>query len=80
MNAGIPRFLECVLRHRRGPRRVRVAFTGTRLTWFGGVILLHHFYYRLCLCQHFREAVRFSQRNNAPSIPEMVLALLYPML
>jgi hypothetical protein len=42
--------------------------------------LLHHFFYRLRLSHHFRTAMRFSQRNNAYSIPEIVLALLYPML
>lgn len=68
------------MRHRRGPRRMRVLFTGDHLTRFGGVFLLHHFFRRLRLRQHFRDGVRFPQRNNAYSIPEMLLALLYPII
>lgn len=68
------------MRHRRGPRRVRVAFTGENLTHFAGAFLLHRFFQRLQLRRHFRDGVRFPQRNNAYSIPEMLLALLYPII
>ena len=68
------------MRHRRGPRRVRVAFTGENLTRFAGAFLLHRFFQRLRLRRHFRDGVRFPQRNNAYSIPEMLLALLYPII
>ncbi len=66
--------------HRRGLRQIRVVFTGDHLTRFGGVFLLHRFFQRLRLRQHFREEVRFPQRNNTYSIPEMLLALLYPII
>lgn len=67
------------MRHRRGPRRVRVAFTGDHLTRFGGVFLLHLFFQHLGLRRHL-DSVRFPQRNNVYSVPEMVLALLYPII
>ena len=66
--------------HRRGPRRIRVAFTGDHLTRFGGVFLLHRFLQRLQLRRRLHEDVRFPQRNNTYSIPEMLLALLYPII
>jgi hypothetical protein len=68
------------LRHRRGLRRVRVAFTGDHLTRFGGVFLLHLFFQRLQLRQRFTDEVRFPQRNNTYSVAEMLLALLYPII
>lgn len=68
------------MRHRRGLRRVRVVFTGDHLTRFGGVFLLHRFLQRLQLRRRLREDVRFPQRNNTYSIPEMLLALLYPVI
>ncbi len=68
------------MRHRRGLRRIRVAFTGDHLTRFGGVFLLHRFFQRLHLRQHFRQEVRFPQRNNTYTVPEMLLALLYPII
>lgn len=67
------------MRHRRGPRRVRVAFTGDHLTRFGGVLLLHLFFQHLGL-RRYLGSVRFPQRNNVYSVPEMVLALLYPII
>jgi hypothetical protein len=68
------------LRHRRGPRNVRVVYTGKHLTQYGGVFLLHRFFHRLRLRRHFYDSVRFRQRNNTYSIPEMLLALLYPII
>jgi hypothetical protein len=68
------------LRHRRGPRNVRVVYTGEHLTQYGGVFLLHRFFHRLRLRRHFYGGMRFRQRNNAYSIPEMLLALLYPII
>jgi hypothetical protein len=68
------------VQHRRGPRRIRVSFTGQHLTRFGGVFLLHGFFRRLGLRRRFRDSVAFPQRNNAYSIPEMLLAILYPII
>jgi hypothetical protein len=44
------------------------------------VFLLHRFFQQIRLRRHFHEGVRFPQRNNTYSIPEMLLALLYPMI
>ena len=68
------------MRHRRGLKHVRIAFTGDHLTRYGGVFLLHRFFQRLHLRRLFDVGVRFSQRNNAYTIPEMLLALLYPSI
>lgn len=68
------------MRHRRGPKHIRVVFTGEHLTRYGGVFLLHRFFQRLRLRRCFERKVRFPQRNNAYSTPEMLLALLYPII
>jgi Transposase DDE domain group 1 len=68
------------VRHRRGPKRVRVVFTSNHLTRFGGVYLLHRFCQQLRLRRRFHREVSFRQRNNSYSVPEMLLALLYPMI
>ncbi len=67
------------MRHRRGPRKIRVMFTGDHLTRFGGVLLFHRFFQHVRLRRRF-QGVRFPQRNNTYSIPEMLLALLYPTI
>ncbi len=68
------------MRHRRGLRRIRLSFTGDHLTRFGGAFLLHRFLQRLRLRERFRREVPFAQRNNTYTIPEMLLALLYPII
>ena len=68
------------MRHRRGLKHVQVSFTGDHLTRYGGVFLLHRFFQQLHLRRLFRDGVRFSQRNNTYTIPEMLLALLYPSI
>jgi len=50
------------------------------LTRFGGAFLLHRFLQRLHLRERFRREVSFPQRNNTYTIPEMLLALLYPII
>lgn len=67
------------MRHRRGPRRVRVVFTADHLTRFGGVWLPHRFFQQVRLRRRFHQVMHFPQRNNTYSIPEMLLALLYPI-
>ncbi|MBI4277682.1 MAG: IS1380 family transposase [Armatimonadetes bacterium] len=55
-------------------------FTRNHLTRFGGVFLLHRFFQRLRLRRRFHGDVDFPQRNNTYTIPEMLLALLYPII
>ena len=68
------------MRHRRGFKHIRVVFTGDHLTRYGGVFLLHRFFRRLGLRRRFQVNVHFAQRNNTYSVPEMLLALLYPIV
>jgi hypothetical protein len=68
------------VQHRRGPKRIRVSFAGQHLPRFGGAFLLHGFFRRLRLRRRFRDGVALPQRNNAYSIPEMLLAILYPVI
>jgi len=65
---------------RRGFKHVRLLFTGDHLTRYGGVFLLHRFFRRLGLRRRFQVNVHFAQRNNTSSIPEMLLALLDPII
>jgi len=44
------------------------------------VFLLHRFFHQLHLRRLFRDGVRFPQRNNTYTIPEALLALLYPTI
>lgn len=44
------------------------------------MFLLQRFFRRLSLRQRFREQVRSTQRNNASSAAEILLALLSPMM
>ena len=67
------------MRHRRGFKHVRL-LTGDHLTRYGGVFLLHRFFRRLGLRRRFQVNVHFAQRNNTSSIPEMLLALLDPII
>lgn len=63
-----------------GPRSVRVSFTGTSLTHFGGLLVLQRFLQRLGLRSLFAHHVRFNQRNNRYAISESLLAWLYPII
>ncbi len=65
---------------RLGPKNLRVAFTATGLTHFGGLLLVQRFLQRLGLRAAFGQAIRFPRRNERYRIGEMLLALLYPLL
>lgn len=65
---------------RREPRNLRVAFTATGLTHFGGMLLVQRFLHRLGLRPAFRRAIRFPRRNQRYSVSEMLIALLYPLI
>ncbi len=64
----------------RGPRKLRVAFTATGLTHFGGLFLIHRFLQRLGVRPAFHRHVRFHRRNDRYDISEMLVALLYPLI
>ena len=64
----------------RGPKHLRVAFTGQNLTHFGGLVLIQQFVKQLGLRHQLSHAVSFPQRNNRYSFADLMLALLYPMM
>lgn len=64
---------------RRGPKNLQIAFTGRRLTHFGGVYLLYLFLRRLRFRSAIGRELFFVQRNNRYTISEKMLALMYPI-
>jgi len=64
----------------RGPKNLRLAFTATGLTHFGGLFLVQQFFQQLGIRTAFQQAIRFRQRNERYSISEMLVALLYPLI
>lgn len=65
---------------RFGPKNLQISFTGTSLTHFGGVYLLHQFFKRLRLKSLLSQKTRFFQRNNHYSVAEILLSLIYPII
>lgn len=63
-----------------GPKNLKISFTGTNLTHFGGLYLLQRFFQKLNLRYLLSHHIRFPQRNNHYSIAEEILALLYPII
>lgn len=62
-----------------GPQKIILSYNAKNLTHFGGVYLLHRFFKRLRLRQLLYRAMNFRQRNNHYSVPEAMLALIYPI-
>lgn len=67
-------------RMKRGPKSLKIEFSGNNLTHFGGLYLLQKFFQKLNLRYLLSHSVRFPQRNNRYSIAEEILALLYPTI
>lgn len=63
----------------RGPKNLQIAFTGRRLTHFGGVYLLYLFLRRLRFKSAIGKELFFVQQNNRYTIAEEMLALMYPI-
>jgi hypothetical protein len=64
----------------RGPKNLKLSFTGKNLTHFGGVYLISLFLRRLQLKSILSQSLRLFQRNNHYSITESILALMYPSM
>src|SRR4030066_2252392 len=64
---------------KRSPRNVKISFSGKRLTHFGGLYLLQKFFQKINLKTLLYNETRFCQRNNRYTIPEEMLALIYPI-
>jgi hypothetical protein len=68
------------LRVRRSPKSVRIAFNHAGLTHFGGIHLLHEFARVLHLREFLIQQIRYSRRNQRYSVPQILLALVYPIV
>jgi hypothetical protein len=64
----------------RGPKNLKISFTGKNLTHFGGVYLISLFLRRLHLKSILSKSLTVIQRNNHYSITESILALIYPSM
>jgi hypothetical protein len=65
---------------RFGPRNLTISFTGSRLTHFGGIYLVHSFFKRIWLKSLLHHNIRFPRRNNRYTTSEEILALIYPII
>lgn len=64
---------------KRSPKNLIFAFSGSKLTHFGGLLLLQKFFLKLNLRSLLSQYVGFFQRNNRYSVAEEMLALVYPI-
>jgi len=74
-----PTFLLGFYVMRYGPKNLALTFNGKNLTHFGGIYLLFLFFKQIQLRTLLAQNLRFPQRNNRYSVPEEVLALIYPI-
>jgi hypothetical protein len=65
---------------KRSPKGLKILFTGSNLTHFGGLYLLQRFFQKINLRYLLNRNLLLSQRNNRYSIAEEILALLYPII
>lgn len=65
---------------RRSPRNLRITCNHRGLTHFGGAYFFHEFLRVLQLRDFFAQQIRYSRRNQRYSVPQMLLALVYPIV
>ena len=65
---------------RRPPRNLRIAFNHRGLTHYGGVFYFHEFLRVLQVRHWLHRRLRYPRRNQDYSLPQMVLALIYPIM
>jgi hypothetical protein len=65
---------------KRGPKNIKIEFSGESITHFGGLALLQRFLHKINLRILLNRYLRFYQQNNRYSIAEEILALLYPIV
>ena len=65
---------------RRAPRNLKIAFNHRGLTHYGGVFFFHEFIRVLQLRHFLHRQLRYSRRNHDYSLPQMLLALIYPIM
>jgi hypothetical protein len=65
---------------RRSPRNLTITWNHAGLTHFGGVYFFHEFL-RLLQLRHFlAQHLSYPRRNSRYSVPQMILALVYPII
>ena len=65
---------------RRSPRNLRIACNHKGLTHFGGVYFFHEFLRMLQLRHFLARHLGYPRRNHRYSVPQMMLALIYPVV
>ena len=65
---------------RRSPRNLRIACNHAGLTHFGGAWFFHEFLRVLQLRHFLAQNLAYSRRNDRYSVPQMILALVYPIV
>ena len=65
---------------RRSPRNLRIACDHAGLTHFGGVYFFHEFLRRLQFRHFLAQQLRYPRRNHRYTVPQVILALLYPIV
>lgn len=65
---------------RRSPRNLKIAFNHKGLTHYGGVLFFHEFLGVLQLRRWLHRRLHYPRRNHDYSLPQMVLALVYPIM
>lgn len=63
-----------------GATKVQIKFNSSQLTHFGGVYLFHLFLKHIGWRNLLGRCLRYEQRNNLYTIPELIFSLLYPIL
>lgn len=64
---------------KRSPKSLKISFSGKRLTHFAGLYLLQKFFQKINLRSLLSQYLNFNQRNNRYTVPEEMLALIYPI-
>lgn len=65
---------------RRSPRNLKIAFNHKGLTHYGGVYFFHEFLRVLQLRHFLHRHLSYPRRNQRYSLPQMLLALIYPIV
>lgn len=65
---------------RRSPRNVRIAWNHRGLTHYGGVLFFHEFIQVLQLRRFASWHLHYPRLNQRYSLPQMLLALIYPIV
>jgi hypothetical protein len=65
---------------RRSPRNLKIVCNHTGLTHFGGVYFFHEFLRVLQLRDFLARHITYPRRNSRYTVPQMMLALVYPIV